>query len=258
MKKIIVANWKMNPASAQEAKTLFEAAKRKARNLKKMEVVAAPPFVYLPFLSTPSLFNANSSNLRLGAQDVFFKEEGAYTGEISAKMLKSLGVSHVIVGHSERREYRGESDEVIHKKLKAVLSRGLKPILCVGEKEREGEGFPEIVKEELRSALKGIPRTYASRTIIAYEPIWAISTKSGGRADTPQDFFEMSIFIRRIILDIWGRKAAYRIPILYGGSVNAKNARGFLEVKGVGGLLVGQASIKPKEFSAILEIAEGR
>ncbi len=250
MKKIIVANWKMNPSTATEARRLFETVKKKARNLKKAEVVIAPPFVYLPFFTS-------SSTLKLGAQDVFFKDSlaggGAYTGEVSPSMLKDLGVSYVLVGHSERRENLGETDELIHKKLQAAVARGLKAILCVGEKERTKDAFPPVVRDELKKALKGIPRRLYARTIIAYEPIWAISTHSGGRSDTPQDFFEMSIFIRRTILDIWGKSAALRIPILYGGSVNSRNARSFLEVKGIGGLLVGRASLKPEEFLKILD-----
>ena len=249
MKKIIVANWKMNPSSPHEAKKLFGAIKKKAALARgSVETVVAPPFVYLPLLSP-------TAKVKLGAQDVFFKDEGAFTGEVSPAMLAHLGVSYVIVGHSERREYVGESDEVIHKKILAAVSRHLRAIVCVGEKERHGEGFPPRVKEEILAALKGIPRALASRVLIAYEPLWAISTNKGAHEDSPESVFEMSIFIRRTVMDIWGKKAALSIPILYGGSVNAKNAKGFLEVKGISGLLVGGASLKAEEFGAILSAA---
>ena len=239
----------MNPSSAKEARELFGAIKRKASRLKKAEVVIAPPFPYLPFFRP-------SASVKLGAQDVFFKDGGAYTGEISPRILKEFGVSYVVVGHSERREHLGETDELINKKLKGALARGLKAVLCVGEKERAENSFPSVIKEELKGALKGIPRKYASRVFITYEPVWAISTTRGAKADSPKNFFEMSIFTRRTVFDIWGKSAALRIPILYGGSVTSKNAAGFLEVKGMRGLLVGGASLNAREFNKILDEAE--
>ena len=246
MKRIIVANWKMNPGTAKEARRIFERVKNKAKKLSHIEIVIAPPYLYLSYLRP-------AASLKLGAQDVAAEEEGAWTGEVSAKMLKRAGVSFVLVGHSERREL-GESDEIVHQKLYRALRRGLKTILCVGERERSREVFPRIVRDEIRAALRGIPRRLAGRTIIAYEPVWAISSHSGGKADTPQNFFEMSIYIRRTILDIWGKSAALKIPILYGGSVNSKNAQGFLEAGGSAGLLVGKASLDPEEFNKILSI----
>jgi triosephosphate isomerase len=249
MKRVIIANWKMSPPTIGEARRLFENTKRRAQNSRRLEVVLAPPFIYLP------LFRA-SRGLRLGAQDVFFKDPpaggGAYTGEISPKMLKALGVSYVILGHSERREYLGESNELINKKLKASLARGLKVILCVGEHERSKDKFPQIIKVELKKALEGVPRRFANRVLVAYEPIWAVGS---GKPDTPQELFEMSIFIRRTLLDIWGRALALKIPIIYGGSVNSKNVKNFLEVDGISGLLVGASSLDASEFGKILEIA---
>ncbi len=253
MKKIIIANWKMNPATTQEALRLFSSVQKSARKLRGAEVVIMPPFVYLPLFKP-------SRAIKLGAQDVFFKDSpagtGAYTGGISARMLRALGISYVLVGHSERREYFGETDKIISEKLNAAVSRGLKAVLCVGEKEKVKEAFPEIVKSELKAALARLPRRYAARTFITYEPVWAISTMKGAKPDTPQNFFEMSIFIRRAILDIWGKAAALKIPILYGGSVNSKNAGGFLGVKGTHGLLVGGASLRAEEFSKILDLAK--
>ena len=249
MKKIIVANWKMNPSTAREAKKLFSAVKGKAASLGgNVEVVVAPPFVYLPILG-------KSTKIKLAAQDVFFKEEGPFTGEISPAMLSHLGVSYAIIGHSERREHVGESDEIIHKKILAAASRRIRAILCVGENERHREGFPPRVREELFSALKGVPRPLASRVLIAYEPLWAISTNKGAHEDSPESVFEMAIFIRRTIMDIWGKKEAFTVPILYGGSINPKNAQGFLGVKGISGLLVGGASLRAGEFGDILSVA---
>lgn len=243
MKKIIIANWKMNPASVRAARRLFGAIKKK----RGLETVVAPPLIYLPFFKP-------SSSLKLGAQDASFKEGGgAFTGEVSPKMLKNLGVSYVLVGHSERREHLGETAELIHQKLNTVLARGLKAVLCVGERERKHDSFPPLVREELQGALKGLPRRFASRVIIAYEPLGAIGS---GKPDTPLNIFQMAIFIRRTILDIWGRKAALRIPILYGGSVNSQNAALFLRVKGVSGLLVGGLSLNPREFNKILDAAK--
>ncbi len=247
MKKIIIANWKMNPSSVKEAQAIFAKVKNKVAGLGGVEAVIAPPFVYLPLLKS-------GGRVKLGAQDVAKDDGGPWTGEISARMLKKIGAIYAIIGHSERREL-GEGDEVVHEKLYQSLSRGMRSVLCVGEKEKSQEAFPHIVREQIKEALKGIPRYFASKTIIAYEPVWAISSHSKGKADTPQNFFEMLIFIRRTVLDVWGKSAALRLPIIYGGSVNSKNARGFLEVKGGSGVLVGKASLDAKEFNKILEIA---
>jgi len=246
VKKLIIANLKMNPQSAREAGRLFAEIKKTAKTLRGVEVVFCPPFVYLFNLKS------TSSNIQIGAQDVFWKDGGAYTGEISPLQLKKLGIKYVIIGHSERREHIGETDELINKKIKSSLKAGLKVILCVGESEREYDVLPAKIKEELVSDLHGVPKKFYKNIIIAYEPIWAIGT---GKTVKPKDLFEMTIYIRRIILDIFGKKAAHSIPILYGGSVNDKNAKNFLDVDGVHGLLVGGASLDSKKFSAILKTA---
>lgn len=245
-KTIIVANWKMFPSNLKEARGIFEKIKKESKKYDSIDTVIAPPHIFLPALE--------EGKIKLGAQDIFYKDEGPFTGEISANMLKSSGASYILVGHSERREL-GETDEIVRKKFQHALSRGFRVVLCVGEKEKSDDAFPVIVKNEIISAIKGTPRKFASRVIIAYEPVWAISSHSGARADTPQNFFEMSIFIRRTILDIWGKSAALRIPVIYGGSVNSKNAKGFFEVKGSSGVLVGKASLNPSEFIKILDIA---
>jgi len=202
MKPLIVANWKMNPQTLKEAKLLFN-------RVKKAGGIICPPFVYL------SILKAN------GAQDVFWEDSGAYTGEISPLMLKNMGVKYVIIGHSERRKYQKETDEMINKKLKAALSVGLKPILCVDK-------VSQIPKN-----IKGL--------IIAYEPLFAIGT---GKACSPQRAKKMRIAINRI---------AGKAPVLYGGSVNSQNAKSYIKEAGFQGLLIGGASLKPREFVDIIK-----
>ncbi len=249
MKKLIVANWKMNPQSLAEAKRIFEDVKKslKPEASKKAEVVICPPSLYI------SNLKSQISNLKLGAQDCFWEEKGAFTGEISPLMLKNLGVKYVILGHSERRENLGETNEVVNLKVGAALKKNLKVILCVGEKTRNDDDFFNIIKEELLEGLKNIPKTSAKNIIVAYEPIWAISA-GGGKADKPEDIFEMAIYIRKILFDIFGKDAAYSIPVLYGGSVNGKNAKRFLEIEGIAGFLVGQASLDPGDFLKIANL----
>ena len=235
MKKIIIANWKMNPGSLEEAKKIFNKIKIAAGKLKKVETVICPPFVYLPSLRAT------------GAQNIFYEEKGAYTGEISVKMLKDLGVKYVIIGHSERREM-GETDEIINKKIKAGLEAGLKVVFCVGEKKRDGENeYLNFVKNQINKGLKNIPKKFFKNLIIAYEPVWAISSQKRARADNPESALKMAVFIKRTLLS--------PIPILYGGSVNPENAGGFLFKSGMNGLLVGGQSLIPENFIKILKIA---
>jgi len=215
MKPIIVANWKMNPAILMEAKKLFNSVGRGIRNIKKVEVVICPPFIYILHLGHVKY------NLRLGSQDAFWETKGAYTGEISSQMLKDLGVEYVILGHSERRRYFKESDEIINKKIKAVIVCGLKPILCIAN------------LTQLRKSLRGI----SEKVIIAYEPVFAIGTGkpcSIGQAKKMRN------------------KIKYP-QVLYGGSVNSQNAADYIKKAGFKGLLVGGASLNPKEFVKIIK-----
>lgn len=250
MKKIIVANLKMNPQSAKETGALFSEIKKTASKLRGVDTVFCPPFVYLSQLGRET--SKLPQNVKIGAQDVFWKDNGAYTGEISPTQLKKLGVKYVIIGHSERREHLQETDELINKKIRSALKAGLKVILCVGEKEREEDSLPVIIKEELNAGLSGVPKKFSKNIIIAYEPIWAIGS---GRADKPENLTSTIIYIRRIILGIFGKKVAHEIAILYGGSVNEKNAKSFLEIDGISGLLVGGASLDARKFGAILKEA---
>lgn len=243
MKKIIVANWKMNPKTAKEAKKLFKSVSGFAKKSKKTEIILALPFVYL------SLFGKNK--IKLCGQDVFYKEQGAYTGEISPAMLKSLGVNYVIVGHSERRWKCDENDELINKKIKAGLKAGLKVILAIGEKQRDGSEFWKFLKNQIKNDLSDVPKKLAKNLIIAYEPVWTIGTK---KPIYPKDLLETAIFIRRVLLDIFDRKTALGAKILYGGSVEPENAEKFLEVEGISGLLVGGASLDAEKFKQIIQL----
>jgi len=248
MKKFIIANWKMNPKTTGEVEAFMYEFQARAPKIKNTEVVICPPFVYL------SNVKCQMSNVKLGSQDVFWEDKGSYTGEISASMLKDLGAKYVIIGHSERRRNLAETDEMINKKLKLALKKNLKVIFCVGEPERdEGGEYLKFVKKELVLGLDKISKREMRNLIIAYEPVWAISSSKNSRPDTPGELFEMSVYIRRVLFFKFGRKIAHRVPILYGGSVDADNARDFLEKGNVQGLLVGRASQKAKTFIELLK-----
>ena len=237
---LIVANWKAYITDSKKAVDLAGAVS-KVKIKKGNEVVICPPFVYLPVLSS----------VRLGAQDIFWEENGAYTGEITTAMLGKLGVKYAIVGHSERRNRLGETDEMINKKLKHVLASGLTAILCVGEREREDrKSVPAIVAEQARADLAGVPQQLIKKLVIAYEPIWAIGT---GVADTPDDALSAALYIRKTVADIYGAKIASSLRVLYGGSVNSQNAPSFINQNGLDGLLIGKASTDKKDFLEILK-----
>lgn len=247
----IIANWKMNPTTIGDAKRLFLLTKRLARAKKTPVIVALPH----PFIADLRKL-VNGMYVSVGAQDAYFERSGTHTGEVSPLMLKSLGVTHVIVGHSERRA-AGETDEIIAKKVLAVLKAGMTPILCVGERKRDTSGhYLGDVEVALRKALTGLSRAQVVKVIIAYEPVWAISKGDGkGKTATPQDAHEMKLFIQKFLSDRFGRKAAEATPIIYGGSVNAKNAEALVEEGMVDGFLIGGASLKPKELEGILKAA---
>ncbi len=256
MKPLIIANWKMNPQTLQEAKQLFKSVVKGIRNIKDKEAVICPPSLYLLELSC---LKRENRILNLGAQDVFWENPPsgarAYTGELSVSMLKSAGSKYVIVGHSERRRYFRETDEMINKKIKAVLSGGLNPILCIGEtKEEKDRGkTKDILKKQIKLALKGISshKLQASGFYIAYEPIWAIGS---GNSCGFEQAKEVAIFIRKIISSIYNVKIAKKVNILYGGSVNSKNAENYIKKGSLDGLLVGGASLNAKEFIKILKL----
>ena len=248
-KKLIVANWKMNPGSTAEARVLFNRTKRAGSKLNKVETVICPPFPYLGLFP-----HAGTTRVSLGAQDVFWANSVRVTGAVSPEMLKDLGVSYVIVGHSERRAL-GETNEVVSKKLKAVVVEGLTPILCIGETERDAEGgYFEVLKKQLVASLAGITRSQLRTLSIAYEPLWAIG-KSAREAAEPHTIRETAIFIQKVLSDAFSGDIAELPSILYGGSAEEGNTAAILKEGGVSGLLVGHASLDAERFTKMLKIA---
>jgi triosephosphate isomerase len=250
MKKIVIGNWKMNPLTSKEAEKLFSGVIKNIFDVKKTEVVICPPFVYLDKLS-----KIRTSKIKLGAQDAFCGDVGAFTGEVSGEMLSGVGAKYVILGHSERRIF-GENNNDISRKIKSSFMAELCPILCVGESERNPDhSYFSFVKMQLEECLAGISKNLISKIIIAYEPIWAISSTPDRKDATPADSMEMIIFIRKILSDKFGKEAT-TTKILYGGSVTEKDAGDFLQHGGVDGLLVGRASLDVKKFTDIIKICE--
>jgi triosephosphate isomerase len=253
--KIIIGNWKMNPLTLKEAEKLFGSVAKGVSAVKKTEIVICPPFLYLPSFAKVSTGKEKLKKISLGAQDAYPGDVGAFTGEVSAEMLYNIGARYAILGHSERRAL-GENNIDINKKIRASLSVGLRPILCVGESMRdESHGYFNLVKTQLEECLAGVSKTIISKIIIAYEPVWAISSTALRRDATPEDSHEMVIFIRKILFDKFGKDAS-GIKIIYGGSVNEKDARSFLQNGGVDGALVGRASLDAKKFLQIISVAE--
>lgn len=247
MQKIVVANWKMNPQSKKEAEVLFERSKNISKKYKNSKIIVCPPF---PFLYIGKK-NTNKKFL-LGAQNTAPLIDRPLTGEISPSMLKDMGVDYVIVGHSERRKM-DENDEIINKKILNLLKNKMKPILCVGEKKRDHDGFYlSFVREQIKSCLIGVSSLSMKNIIIAYEPIWAIG-KNAEREATTLEFTEMKIFIKKILSDLYSEKIAHSVLILYGGSVNPLNAKNFIKEAEADGLLIGRDSLNYKKFEAIIK-----
>lgn len=241
----------MNPLSSKEAEKIFSGIVKNLK-VKKTEVVICPPFLYLEKLGKIS------KKVSLGAQNAFTEDGGAYTGEVSVKMLANMGVKYVILGHSERRSPPaggGESNQDVNKKIKASLSVGLIPVVCIGEKERdENHEYLNFVREQVEQGFTGISKNLISNIIIAYEPVWAIG-KNAKREASPAEFREMSIFIRKILSDKFGAKNIEKIRIIYGGSAHPENVAGFL-AEGADGFLPGRDSLDPKKFLSIVNTTE--
>ena len=248
-RKVIAGNWKMNmlPNEAIEYIQAFEPLVKDA----KAEVILCVPYTDLFYC----LMNAQNTNIKIGAQNVHFEEKGAYTGEVSAKMLKAIGVEYVIIGHSERRQYFAETDETVNKKIKAALENELKPIVCVGEtlEQRESGKTEEIITTQTKLALEGLTKEQVKGIIIAYEPIWAIGT---GKTANSEDANNSIKAIRKEIASIYGEDIAEEVIIQYGGSVKSSNAKELFACSDIDGGLVGGASLKPEEFSKIVKYDE--
>ena len=248
-RKVIAGNWKMNMLP-NEAINFIEEFAPMVKDTNH-EVILCVPYTDLFY----SLLNVQGTNIKIGAQNMHWEEKGAYTGEISAQMLKSIGVEYEIIGHSERRQYFAETDETVNKKIKAALANGLKPIVCVGEtlEQRESGVTEQIITNQVEKALEGISAEELSRIIIAYEPIWAIGT---GKTATKEDANDTIIQIRKKIAEMYGQNEANGVIIQYGGSVKSSNAKELFEMSDIDGGLVGGASLKAEEFSKIVNFED--
>jgi triosephosphate isomerase len=250
MGKIVIANWKANPSTLAEAQELFRAEVIEAAKYENVQTVICPPFVFIEELA--KLLQTTNYKLQtsLGAQDIFWEKSGPFIGEVSTEMLKNFGVSHVLVGHSDRRYKIGESDEIINKKIKAALDSGITPILLAGEKDK-GDDRRRILEKQLSLDLDGLTAEQISKILIAYEPVWAISTSPGAEPDTPENALEAIKIIKTFLT------TNYQLPttnFLYGGSVTEENIADFLSHPEISGAVIGGASLRKDEFAEILRI----
>ena len=247
MKKFIAANWKMNK-TIEDSISFIKEFKKLVKYDKNVEIVICPPFTSLQSVAK----ELKGSSIKLGAQNMHFEQSGPYTGEVSAPMLREIGCEYVILGHSERRESFGETDELINKKVIAALKQGLNPILCVGEtlEQRQHDKTEDVLEDQLIKCLKGVNE--AKNLVIAYEPVWAISNGNPNqKAATKADAEECHIFIRKLLAGIFDEQTSKNIRIIYGGSMKPENAKGLLSMPNIDGGLVGNASLNAKSFAEI-------
>ena len=246
-KKVIAGNWKMNMLP-NEAISFIENITPIVKDVKN-EIILCVPYTDLFY----SLLTAQDTNIKIGAQNMHWEEKGAYTGEVCGKMLKSIGVEYVIIGHSERRQYFAETDETVNLKIKSAIQNELKPIVCVGEtlEQRESGEAEKIITNQTELALKGISKEKIPGIILAYEPIWAIGT---GKTATSEDANNSIKAIRQKVSELYGKDIANQIIILYGGSVKPENAKELFSTSDIDGGLVGGASLKVEEFSKICQV----
>ncbi len=245
--KIVAGNWKMHKTYREGRELALDIVERLTTT--QTMVILCPPFIHLKSIST--IIN-DITHLELGAQNCHFAEQGAYTGEVSASMLRSVGCTWVILGHSERREYFGEDEALLAKKVDAALTHGLRPIFCCGEplEVREAAQHIEWVQRQLEGALFHLEADEFARLVIAYEPIWAIGT---GKTATPQQAQEMHAAIRQMVADKYGAQVAHKLSILYGGSVKPNNAKELFAQPDVDGGLIGGASLRAEDFVTIVK-----
>jgi triosephosphate isomerase len=246
----IAGNWKMNK-TVGEALDLVRELKGAILGVKEAEVAVAPPFTALYAVHR----ELEGTSILLAAQNLYWEEKGAFTGEVSPLMLKEVGCDYVIIGHSERRQYFGETDETVNRRIKAALIQGLKVIFCVGEtlKEREGQSTFSVVERQMSGGLKGLSDKELEDIVIAYEPVWAIGT---GKTATPEQAEEVHRFVREKVEKLYSRKVSEEIRIQYGGSVTPENIRGLMSQPNIDGALVGGASLKAESFSKIVRFKE--
>lgn len=248
-KYLIAGNWKMNKVTGDSVQLAKEIC-QEAGSQTSVSVVVCPPFTSLSGVSEIT----KDTNIHLGAQNMCAEPSGAYTGEVSAEMLRDLLVNHVILGHSERREYYGETDEVVNRKVLAAIENNLKPIFCVGEtlEQREAEQTLAIIQDQIKSGLANITSDKADSIVVAYEPVWAIGT---GKTATPEMAQEVHAAIRKQLADLFGADVAGKIKILYGGSMKPENAEELLAQEDIDGGLIGGASLNAHSFGQIIEAA---
>lgn len=250
-KRLVIANWKMNPATLAEAKTLFRGTMASARKARRTTVVVCPPFVFLHELSRAS----KKGGARLGAQNIAFSDTGAFTGEVSAAQIMDGGGEYVIIGHSERRRM-GETNGDVERKVERALTHGLTPIICVGENERDPHGnYLSFIAHQATAALEKVKLSHVKNIIIAYEPIWAIG-KTGADAITPRKLHETTLFIRKILSEKYIKSVALGTTILYGGSAEPNNVSALLREGDIQGFLVGHASLDAKGFASIIHTTD--
>jgi len=245
----VIGNWKMNPASLEDAKRIAKKTRSVAASLRHTEVVACPPFVFISAAAS----RKPAEHFSLGAQSVSIAEGGAHTGQVAAAMLKSLGVEYVITGHSEERA-GGDSDDAVSKRIVRVLESGMTAVVCVGEKSRDESGAHfDFIRDQIKNTFADVPLNKARSIILAYEPIWAIGAKE---AMAPEQIYEMSIFVKKVFADVFGQESAMKLKVLYGGSVNFRNAAEIIGTGKVDGLLVGRESVNMPGFVELLKAVD--
>ena len=246
-KPLIAGNWKLNK-TIKEATSLVTLLKRQITEFQHVDVVVCPVFTALSDVAEILM----ESDIRLGAQDLYWEEKGAFTGEVSASLIKDAGATFVVIGHSERRQFFHETDETVNKKTKAALTAGLTPIVCIGESlaERENNKTMAVIETQFKGSLKELSPAQMKQTIIAYEPVWAIGT---GKVATPAQAQEVHGFIRKSLAKSFGQDTADVVRILYGGSVKAENIATLMSEADIDGALVGGASLEAEQFSAIVK-----
>jgi len=248
MRRILIAgNWKMNKTPTQ-AQQLADELKSALVDMNQADLLVCPPYVALDRVRGVLA----GSNVQVGAQDLHWEDQGAFTGKVSAEMLRDIGVTHAIIGHSEQRQYFHESDETVNKKVHKALTSNLIPIICVGEtlEEREGGQLETVVKRQTEGAFQGVSQGDAAKCVVAYEPVWAIGT---GKTATPDQAQDMHKFIRGLLGDLYGTELAEKVQILYGGSMKPDNAGDLLSRPDIDGGLIGGASLKAGDFTAIAQ-----
>lgn len=247
-RKLIAGNWKLN-LTVDEGIKLVEALKPAAAAT-SAEVLVCPTFLGV----APAIQAAKGSKVQVGAQNCYVKESGAFTGEVSASLLKAAGVTHVILGHSERRQFFGDTDQTINQRLLAVQAQNLVPVFCIGEtlQERQGGKLETVLTAQIRGGLAGVKVTDAARLVVAYEPVWAIGT---GVVATTEQAQAAHAFVRKVLAEVLGAELAAGVRILYGGSVKADNAKDLLAQADIDGALVGGASLKAEQFIPIIQAA---